>query len=197
MTGRLGYRTMELNGGSSALYLACTPSDPLFCTFFPRGGKRRAFRLPGAGIISIVRWNLRPVIFGVELALKSYFFTSIWGAHKTGCDIDTFVLFFVSRVWVSWEPQTQQNKGKRKMRNRPCLPATLGLLFRGFQKLYSPKRCSSWEYLYVYGIVVFKLSLCDPWRPKSLLAKNAFRTVQRRVSATLKSRVWGRRGMQN
>ena len=29
---------------------------------------RRAFRLPGeGGIVSIVRWNLRPVIFGAEL----------------------------------------------------------------------------------------------------------------------------------
>ena len=39
----------------------------LVCTLFNKGGSRGAFRLPGrAGIISIVRWNLRPVIFGVE-----------------------------------------------------------------------------------------------------------------------------------
>ena len=30
MTGRPGYRTMEMNGGSSAPYLACTPCVPLF-----------------------------------------------------------------------------------------------------------------------------------------------------------------------
>ena len=43
------------------------PCVPLFCTFFNRGGDRRAFRLPGGrGIISIVRWNLRLVIFGAE-----------------------------------------------------------------------------------------------------------------------------------
>ena len=67
MTGRPGFRTMEMNGGSSAPYLACTPCVPLFCTSFNRGGNSSAFRLPGRrGIISIVRWNLRPVIFGVE-----------------------------------------------------------------------------------------------------------------------------------
>ena len=54
-------------GGNSAPYLARTPCVPLFCTLFNRGGNRGAFRLPGAaGIISIVWWNLRPVIFGVE-----------------------------------------------------------------------------------------------------------------------------------
>ena len=49
MTGRPGHRTMEMNGGSSALYLARTPCVPLFCTLFNRGGNRRGFRLPGAG----------------------------------------------------------------------------------------------------------------------------------------------------
>ena len=49
MTGRPGCRTMEMNGGSSAPYLARTPCVPLFFTLFNRGGNRRAFRLPGAG----------------------------------------------------------------------------------------------------------------------------------------------------
>ena len=40
---------MEMNGGSSAPYLARTLCVPLFCTLFRRGGNRRAFRLPGAG----------------------------------------------------------------------------------------------------------------------------------------------------
>ena len=48
MTGRPGYRTMEMSGGSSAPYLAGTRCVPLFCTLFNRGGNRRAFRLPGA-----------------------------------------------------------------------------------------------------------------------------------------------------
>ena len=49
MIGRPRYRTMEMNGGSSAPYLARTPCVPLFCTLFNRGGNRRAFRLPGEG----------------------------------------------------------------------------------------------------------------------------------------------------
>ena len=49
MTGRPGYRTMEMIGGSSAPYLARTPCVPLFCTLSNRGGNRRAFRLPGTG----------------------------------------------------------------------------------------------------------------------------------------------------
>ena len=48
MTGRPGHRTMEMNGGSSAPYLARTPCVPLFSTLFNKGGNRRAFRLPGA-----------------------------------------------------------------------------------------------------------------------------------------------------
>ena len=69
MTGRPGYRTMEMNGGSPAPYLARTPCVPLFCTLFSKGRNRRAGLLDyqgRAGIISILRWNLRPVIFGVE-----------------------------------------------------------------------------------------------------------------------------------
>ena len=49
MTRRPGHRRMEMNGGSSASYLACTPRIPLFCTLFHRGGNRGAFRPPGAG----------------------------------------------------------------------------------------------------------------------------------------------------
>ena len=49
MTGRPGYRTREMNGGSFAPYLARTPCASLFCTLFSKGGTRRAFRLPGAG----------------------------------------------------------------------------------------------------------------------------------------------------
>ena len=52
-TGRPGYRTMEMIGGSSAPYLARTPCSnfcvPLFCTSFNRVGNKERFRLPGAG----------------------------------------------------------------------------------------------------------------------------------------------------
>ena len=49
MTGRPGYRTMEMIGGSSAPYRARTPCVPLFCTSFNRVGNKERFRLPGAG----------------------------------------------------------------------------------------------------------------------------------------------------
>ena len=44
------------------------PLRSLVCILFKKGGSIGAFRLPEgrAGIISIVRWNLRLVIFGVE-----------------------------------------------------------------------------------------------------------------------------------
>ena len=49
MTGRPGYRTMEMIGGSSAPYLACTPCVPLFSILSNKGGSRGAFSEPGAG----------------------------------------------------------------------------------------------------------------------------------------------------
>ena len=67
MTGRPGHWTMEMNGGSSAPYLACTPCVPLFVHCLIRVETEGLLDYQGrAGIISIVRWNLRPVIFGVE-----------------------------------------------------------------------------------------------------------------------------------
>ena len=49
MTGRPGHRTMEMNGGSSAPYLARTPCVPLVSSSFNRVGDKERFRLPGAG----------------------------------------------------------------------------------------------------------------------------------------------------
>ena len=41
-------------------------ASPLYA-YFHRSGSKGAFRLPGRrGIASVVQWNLRPVIFGVE-----------------------------------------------------------------------------------------------------------------------------------
>ena len=66
MTGRPGYWTMEMKGGSSAPHLACTPCVPLFVHCLIRVEREGLLDYQGrAGIISIVRWNLRPV-FGVE-----------------------------------------------------------------------------------------------------------------------------------
>ena len=68
MTGRPGYRTMEMIGGTSAPYLACTPCIPLLVHCLIGVETEGLLDYQGrAGIISIVRWNLRPVIFGVEL----------------------------------------------------------------------------------------------------------------------------------
>ena len=85
MTGRPGCRTMEMNGGRSAPYLACTPCAPLFCTLFNRGGREGLLDYQGrAGIISIVQWNIRLVIFGVDKhpprRLKEVGVCEIWGA---------------------------------------------------------------------------------------------------------------------
>ena len=67
MTGRPGCWTMKMNGGSSAPHLACTPCVPLFVHCLIRVEAEGLLDYQGrAGIISIVRWNLRPVIFGVE-----------------------------------------------------------------------------------------------------------------------------------
>ena len=56
-----------MNGRSSVSYLARTPCVSLFCTSFNRVETEGLLDYQGrAGIISIVRWNLRPVIFGVE-----------------------------------------------------------------------------------------------------------------------------------
>ena len=49
VTGRPGYLTVEMIGGSSASYLARTPCVPLFSALFSKAGNRRAFRLRGAG----------------------------------------------------------------------------------------------------------------------------------------------------
>ena len=60
---------MEMNGGSSAPYLACTRCVPLFVHCLIRVEAEGLLDYQGrAGIISIVRWNLRPVIFGAEFS---------------------------------------------------------------------------------------------------------------------------------
>ena len=49
-------------------YLACTPCVSLFVHCLIRVEAEGLLDYLGqAGIISIVRWNLRPVIFGVEV----------------------------------------------------------------------------------------------------------------------------------
>ena len=43
---------MEMNGGSSAPYLARTPCVPLFCTVLDRGGNRKGGELHGSGLFA-------------------------------------------------------------------------------------------------------------------------------------------------
>ena len=47
-------------------------------------------------------------------------FLIAFGAHKKACDSDIFRAVFPC-IWASEDPQTLQNKGKRKMTNRHCL----------------------------------------------------------------------------
>ena len=57
---------------------------PLVLYFVNWGGNRRVFRLPGAGgTVSIVRWNLRPVTFGVEWWLSRPGFVDLELRPKT------------------------------------------------------------------------------------------------------------------
>ena len=67
MTGRLGDRTTEMKGGSTASYLARTPRVPLFMLIFIGPGSKGLLDFQGRrGIASVVRWKLRPVIFGAD-----------------------------------------------------------------------------------------------------------------------------------
>ena len=73
MTGRPGYWTMEMNGGSSAPYLARTLAFPWVVHCLIRVETEGLLDYQGwAGIFSIVRWNRRPVIFGVEKMQNFY-----------------------------------------------------------------------------------------------------------------------------
>ena len=49
MTGQRGVRTIEMNGGSTASYLArARPLRPCVFSLFEKVWKQRGFRLPGA-----------------------------------------------------------------------------------------------------------------------------------------------------
>ena len=67
MTGRAGDRTTEMNGGSTASHLARIPRVPSFMLIFIGLETKGLLDFQGRrGVASDVRWNLRPVIFGVE-----------------------------------------------------------------------------------------------------------------------------------
>ena len=65
MTGRPGDCTMDMNGGSTASYLAHTLCVPLFLLPLIGLEAKGLLDFQGRrGITSVVRWNLRPVIVG-------------------------------------------------------------------------------------------------------------------------------------
>ena len=63
MIGRPGDRTMEMIGGSTALYPL---ASQCFCFLIGVEAKGLLDFQGRRGITSVVRWNPRPVIFGVE-----------------------------------------------------------------------------------------------------------------------------------
>ena len=68
MTARPGYRTMEMNGRSTVSYLVRTPRLPFFMLILIGLEAQGLLAFQGRrGIASVVRWNLRPVIVGVDL----------------------------------------------------------------------------------------------------------------------------------
>ena len=71
MIGRPGDRTIGMNGGSTASYLARTLLHPcLFCFCFLGLEAKGLLDFQGRrGITSVVRWNLRAVVFGVDKGL--------------------------------------------------------------------------------------------------------------------------------
>ena len=114
LTGRPGYRTMEMIRGSSASYLARTPCVPLFCILFSRGGKRRAFIILDyhgrAEIMSIVWWNLRLVIFDVKYFSGNWVLRIVWKACI--CDDINHVVAFAS--WRRCSLQCYYEEEQRK-----------------------------------------------------------------------------------
>ena len=58
---------MEMNGKSTVSYLVRTPCIPFFLLILIGLEAKGLLAFQGRhGIASVVRWNLRPVIFGVE-----------------------------------------------------------------------------------------------------------------------------------
>ena len=69
MTRRPGHRTMEMNGKSAVSYLVRTPRVPFSMLISIGLEAKGLLAFQGRrGIASVVQWNLRPVIFGVENA---------------------------------------------------------------------------------------------------------------------------------
>ena len=106
MTGRPGYRTMEMIGGSSAPYLARTPCVPLFSASFNRVGNKERFRLPGAGGGSFP-------LYGGTFA-RSY-------------SVSMYILPTRTRGCAPRRPETDENGGCPSDKTTVCHPRSLGV----------------------------------------------------------------------
>ena len=81
---------MEMNGRSTVSYLARTPRVPFFMLIFIGLEAKGLLAFQGqCGITSVVRWNLRPVIFSIKsraLSLAMFHATrGIFSGHCSAC----------------------------------------------------------------------------------------------------------------
>ena len=130
MTGRPGHWTMEMNGGSSALYLACAPCVPLLVHCLLRVEAEGLLDYQGrAEIISIVRWNLRPVIFGVHFWGPRHFCARQFQSMKIGGS-DRCTGFIKLKWSHTGIPREQADLRKSKLRRKLLEKWTLPLPFQ-------------------------------------------------------------------
>ena len=107
MTGRLGDRTMEMSGGSTASYLERTLCIPVFSSI-SIGLEAKGLLDFRHGITSVVRWNLRSATFGVESnspkqsRAKSWEIAFLQWNPKYGCK-GTVTTRFALIALVAWQ----------------------------------------------------------------------------------------------
>ena len=105
MTGRPGDHKMEMNARSTASYLTRTPRVPLFMLILIGLEAKGLLAFQARrGMISVVRWNLRLVIFGVELRFWSQHRIPnlhLWGVFHC-CYVFSLLgdKFLLRRLWL-------------------------------------------------------------------------------------------------
>ena len=77
---------MEMNGRSTVSYLMRAPRVPFFMLILIGLEAKGLLAFQGRrGIASVVRWNLRPVIFGVDKPLISITLHKRWANKVRKC----------------------------------------------------------------------------------------------------------------